>query len=227
MKASAKNSIDTNGRMEYCLPAGKAGKNGDNYNIPPFHHSIHSVFGKTITAFIFLLLCNNISSQTVVAETLQDDLCTAINKLMDQGVKDAFESYKQGERLTIPSKVYTDYYYKSSYTAAGFTEARIKKTITGLNYFTMVYFRDKDVVKSVEKYNELITKVKDCIPKANCTFSDSPATDQTDMKRYEFWTTKAKTGFSPMLAKYFVSVHYIVEKDTQDAVVYLRVGLKE
>jgi len=154
-----------------------------------------------------------------------DDFCTSINKVMQYSF-DNFASIKEAEQKTKIG-FYSEYFWMSKYQLAGFSENVIKLTITNKGYFSATYFRDADLLKALAKYNELIEMVKACVPKTCCDFSESVSKDMDDIKRFEFWTGQAKTGSDKRFEKAFISVNYLVETASRQAVVFLCVAPKE
>ncbi|MBI2268893.1 MAG: hypothetical protein HYU69_00890 [Bacteroidetes bacterium] len=170
-------------------------------------------------------LVNTGKTQQAVAPAQPDDLCTAINKVMKFSF-DKFESIKEAEKQ-VKIGLYSEYSWMSKYQVPGFIDSKIKVTVTEKNYFTATYYNDWDTQTGVEKYNELIEKVKACVPRACCEFTPSVSKDMPDMKRFEFWTDKVKPGSDKRLYDVYIVVSYLIETDTKHAVVTLNISPKE
>lgn len=164
-------------------------------------------------------------TQQAAATAQPDDLCTAINKVMKFSF-DSFESVKEAEKQ-LKIGLYSEYSWMSKYQMPGFIDSKIKVTVTKKNYFVSTYYNDPDTQVGIEKYNELIEKVKACVPKSCCEFTPSVSKDMADMKRFEFWTDKVKPGTDKRLYDVYIVVGYVIETDTKHAVVTLTISPKE
>ncbi len=175
-------------------------------------------------SFVFALTPFGFAQQAVEKEHT-DDLCTGINKIMTYSFQD-YSTILEGEQITKIGLT-AEHYWKSKYHLTGFADNTIRFTVVKKKYFSAVYFRDADHSKVLAKYNELIEMVRSCTPKLCCEFTPSSVRDMDDMKRYEFWIDKSKKGFDQRHEELYITVNYILETDTKEAVVFLNILPKE
>ena len=186
--------------------------------------SIHQLKKLNVLAVMFLLVMGA-RAQDPVNPTPPDDLATSIKKIMQFALTD-YAAIKETQQSQF-FKFASEKFWMSKYKVDGFTNNRIKMTITDRQFFSTNYFQGKDTSAALIKFRELIQKVKDCLPQTCCAYAESMPDNMKDLKRYEFWSGKLNPGFEKAYEKLYIYVNYIVEADTKDAVVSLCIAQKE